>query len=303
MRYSTVALAAMPGFFALASGLGTFSIKNSCGTDIHYVHDVDSCDTVLTVPAGSSSDPTTYQTKADGGGGPSVKMALETTICSADPPPITQFEYTVGWASKVFTDLSNINGDPYPFVQGGVKLTSSDNSVSMACAAGILDCTAAYNTPTENSATTAAPETADLLVEICWDKPGAYGSGSESSSSSPAAAPVSPVVQPDDPVVQEQAQATPASSTAPAPSSPPEPSVTPSPVPEPSVTPSPSPSPIVNGSPVVVDEVEVIITVTETAPVVWVTEHVGGPQKRKRDHDHVHQHVHNNKIHKKRHGA
>ncbi|CAD6581101.1 MAG: hypothetical protein ASARMPREDX12_000355 [Alectoria sarmentosa] len=223
MRYSTIALAAMPGFFALASGLGTFTIKNSCGTDIHYVHDVNSCETVLTVPAGSSSDPCTYQTKADGSGGPSVKMALETTICSATPPPITQFEYTVGWAEKVFTDLSNINGIPYPFMEGGVKLTSSDNSVSVSCAAGIEDCTAAYNTPTENSATTAAPETADLLVEICWDKP-------------------------------------------------------------------------------VVDEIEIIITITETAPVVWVTEHVGGPQQRKRDHDHVHQHVHN-KIHKKRHGV
>ncbi|CAD6572058.1 MAG: hypothetical protein ASARMPRED_005025 [Alectoria sarmentosa] len=165
MRYSTIALAAMPGFFALASGLGTFTIKNSCGTDIHYVHDVNSCETVLTVPAGSSSDPCTYQTKADGSGGPSVKMALETTICSATPPPITQFEYTVGWAEKVFTDLSNINGIPYPFMEGGVKLTSSDNSVSVSCAAGIEDCTAAYNTPTENSATTAAPETADLLFK------------------------------------------------------------------------------------------------------------------------------------------
>ncbi|KAL9133208.1 MAG: hypothetical protein Q9175_005618, partial [Cornicularia normoerica] len=192
MRYSTIAVAAMPGFFALASGLGTFTIKNSCGTEIHYAHVVDSCEIILTIPAGSSSDPCTYQTKADGSGGPAVKMALDKNICASPPPPITQFEYTVGWNNFVFTDLSNINGVPYPFMEGGVKLTSSDNSVSMSCAAGIEDCTAAYNQPNDNQDTTAAHNTAHLLVEVCWDNIGAYGSGSSSGSSSPA----SPVVSP-----------------------------------------------------------------------------------------------------------
>lgn len=299
MRYSTIALAAMPGFFSLASGLGTFTIKNSCGTDIHYVHDVDTCETVLTIPAGTSSEPCTYLTKADGSGGPSVKMALEKTICSPNPPPITQFEYTVGWAEKVFTDLSNINGVPYPFVDGGVKLTSSDNSVSVSCAAGIEDCSGAYNTPDQNEATKAAPETADLLVEVCWDKPGAYGGGDNTKAT----------VQPDhdDNNDHKQAEApassppvAPPSSTPVAPSSTPSPSSTPPPPPPAPATPSPSPSSSSSPS-AVQDDAEVIITITETAPVVWVTEHVGA-SKKKRDRDHIHQHVHN-KIHKKRHGG
>ena len=296
MRYSTIALAALPGFFSLASGLGTFTIKNSCGTDIHYVHDVDTCETVLTIPAGSSSDPCTYLTKADGSGGPSVKMALEKTICSPNPPPITQFEYTVGWAEKVFTDLSNINGIPYPFVDGGVKLTSSDNSVSVSCAAGIEDCSAAYNTPDENEATKAAPETADLLVEVCWDKPGAYGGGDTTSAAAVQPAKVQPVEAPSS-----------SPSVAPPPPPSPSPSSTPlaAPSPPPSSTPSPSSSPLPVSSPSAVQsevEVEVIVTITETAPTVWVTEHVGDSPNKKRDRDHIHQHVHN-KIHKKRHGA
>lgn len=306
MHYSRIALAVTPAIFACVSAYGSAVVKNSCGDDVYFWSCGDNPGDMVTVAAGQSH-PQGYYSKKDGGGislkigvkypsGP--KVGQIPGIWDLPAPNMTQFEYTVGTAgppaNSVFYDISNING--YPFVEGGVKMTSSDGSVNVACPKGVQYCQAAYNAPHDDHATGSAADHVDLTLELCSDAPGmtiggaSAGSGGssggsnggstpEQSSSAPVvssshptssqAHPDSQVAAPEKLAVKPVAQeASPTTSSA-------------------SITPTPTTS-----------EEEVIVWSTVSAPPVVVTVHVGQKEKR---HDHVHQHVHN-KINKKRHG-
>lgn len=314
MFYRKVALAYAPALFALALGGGHFQVQNHCGCDIYFVHQVDDCGDYVTVPANATSDPIEFKSKIDGGG-PSVKTAIVTNICSSPAPPISQFEYTQNPdMDMVFTDMSNINGIPYPFIDGGIRLTSSDTKVHMPCHKGIINCTYAYNTPFEDHATVAAGLDSDLLFETCWDNPGVQpgSGGSAPQESTPASSSVSAptlVADTSDEPENTQPAEEPHDHSGPKeevqPSSeeeeaPPSPEEEEAPVaikqkvnvdlPSPSPTPSSVPAPAKDDN-----EAVVVVTVTETAPTVIETVHF-----KKREH--VHKHVHN-KINKKRHGV
>ncbi|MCJ1276064.1 hypothetical protein MMC21_003869 [Puttea exsequens] len=304
MHYSTVALAASPILFAASSfaSYGTATVKNSCGDEAYFWSCGDDPGTRITIAAGSSHSEAYYS--KSGGGGPSLKIASKyasgpragdapQSIFDQPQPNITQFEYTVGTpgppANAVFYDISNING--YPFVAGGLHMTSSDGKVDVHCPKDVQYCQAAYNAPHDDHATGSAAEVVDLIMELCSDAPGVMAAGGSSSggSSSPQpshAAPAfdgsnikkgvanNPVHQP---VVHEKLAA--ANPTPPA------------------TTPPPT---------LPKDEDDVIVWVTHTAEAdEIVTKHVGPDgktwvNKGKRDTRHVHQHVHN-KVNKKRH--
>ena len=298
MQYRMIAVA-MPLFFASTfASYGQAIVKNSCGDEAYFWSCGDTEGPKVTIAPGSSHSET-YAAKTGGGGysyklatkystGPKAGQAPE-SIYDLPQPNITQFEITVGApgppANMVWYDISNING--YPFVAGGLSVTSSDGSVNVRCPKDVLYCQAAYNQPHDDHATGSAPESVDLTMELCSDTAGAMAAGGSSSSSdssssessdsvsSAAPAPVSSapvssalVVSSAAPVVNEKV----ANKVA-------------APV---SVTPSPSPT---------TSDEEVVVWVTQTAPVVYVTERVGA---QKRD-SHIHQHVHN-KFNKKRHG-
>jgi len=312
MHYSRIALAATPVFFAYVSAYGSAIIKNSCGHDVYFWSCGDVPGEMVTVPAGQSH-PQGYYSKS-GGGGPSLKIGVKYTsgpkegkipgIWDLPAPDMTQFEYTVGTpgppANAVFYDISNING--YPFMPGGVKMTSSDGSVNVKCPKGVQYCQAAYNAPHDDHATGSAPDHVDLTLELCSDAPGMMvgggASGSEGSSggSSPGSSGASTPQQPS----PQPSSSTPVSSPPPQPShsnvdsqppvvapeklavnAPAQESSTTSSAPKASITPPPE---------------DVVVWQTVTAPAVIVT-----VQAKEKRHEHIHQHVHN-KINKKRHG-
>ena len=305
MHYTKIALAATPVFAAYVNAqYGNAVVKNSCG-DAAYFWSCGDSEGPLVVIGPGSSHTEAYYTKS-GGGGPSLKIASSyasgpkmgkapASIYDLPQPNITQFEYTVGSpgppANMVWYDISNING--YPFVNGGLKMTSSDGSVNVACPANVEYCQSAYNAPHDDHATGSAHQSVDLTLELCSDSPGAIAGGAGGSSSG------------------EEASAPESSSAAPAPA----PSSTPqtssaspdlgagtpkekvavqAPVSTPSTTPAP-PAP----SPVEAHEDDVIVYVTHTAAPEIVTVHAMAPKEKR--HDHVHQHAHQ-KINKKRHG-
>ncbi len=307
MHYSKIALAATPVFAAYVNAqYGNAVVKNSCG-DAAYFWSCGDSEGPLVVIAPGSSHTEAYYTKS-GGGGPSLKIASSyasgpkmgkapASIYDLPQPNITQFEYTVGSpgppANMVWYDISNING--YPFVNGGLKMTSSDGSVNVACPADVQYCQSAYNAPHDDHATGSAPQSVDLTLELCSDNPGAVAGGGGSSSGGDTSAPESSSAAP-----------------APAPSStPPTSSASPdsgagtpqeldavhAPVSTPSTTPPPPPPPA--PTPVKAHEEDVIVYVTTTAAPEIVTVHAMAPKEKR--HDHVHQHAHP-KINKKRHG-
>ena len=316
MHYSKIALAATPVFAACVNAqYGNAIVKNSCGNAAYFWSCGDSEGPLVVIAPGSSHSEA-YYTKS-GGGGPSLKIASSyasgpklgkapASIFDLPQPNITQFEYTVGSpgppANMVWYDMSNING--YPFVNGGLKMTSSDGSVNVACPAGVQYCQSAYNAPHDDHATGSAHESNDLTLELCSDNPGAMAGGGdggsssggdtsapESSSAAPAPAPSSTPskssASPDSGAPQEKvAVQAPAStpSTTPAPPAPSAPSAPPAP-------PAPSPAQA--------KEEDVVVYVTTTAPPEIVTVHAMAPKEKR--HDHVHQHAHP-KINKKRHG-
>ena len=314
MHYSKIALAATPIFAAYAyAGYGNAIVKNSCGDAAYFWSCGDSEGELVVIGPGSSHSEA-YYTKSTGGG-PSLKIASSyasgpkagkapASIYDLPQPNITQFEYTVGSpgppANMVWYDISNING--YPFVNGGLKMTSSDGSVHVTCPKDVLSCQAAYNAPHDDHATGSAPQSVDLTLELCSDNPGAIAGGSggsssggsssggdssppESSSAAPAPGPSSTpqtssasTDSGDGKPVEKLAVQTPAST----------PSTTP---------PSAAPTPDKASN---AQEEDVIVYVTTTAAPEIVTVHATAPSKEKR-HDHVHQHAHQ-KINKKRHG-
>jgi len=309
MHYSKIALAATPVFAAYVNAqYGTAIVKNLCGNAAYFWSCGDSEGPLVVIGPGSSHSEA-YYTKSTGGG-PSLKIASSyasgpklgqapASIFDLPQPNVTQFEYTVGSpgppANMVWYDISNING--YPFVNGGLKMTSSDGSVNVACPAGVEYCQSAYNAPHDDHATGSAHQSVDLTLELCSDSPGAMAGGGEGGSSSggntPAPAPESSSAAP-------APSSTPQSSSAPPDSgAPKEDLAVKAPATTPSTTPAPpAPSPPAP-SPVEAKEDDVIVYVTTTAPPEIVTVHAMAPKEKR--HDHVHQHAHP-KINKKRHG-
>ena len=308
MHYTKIALVATPVLAAYVNAqYGNAVVKNSCG-DAAYFWSCGDSEGPLVVIGPGSSHTEAYYTKSEGGG-PSLKIAsayasgpkigkAPASIYDLPQPNITQFEYTVGSpgppANMVWYDISNING--YPFVNGGLKMTSSDGSVNVACPANVEYCQSAYNAPHDDHATGSAPQSVDLTLELCSDSPGAIAGGGGGSSSGGG----------------EQAPESSSAAPAPAPSSTPQTSSaspdlgagTPqekvavhAPVSTPSTTPAPPAPPA--PSPVEAHEDDVIVYVTTTAAPEIVTVHAMAPKEKR--HDHVHQHAHQ-KINKKRHG-
>ena len=311
MRYSNIALAATPVFAAYVNAqYGNAVVKNSCGNAAYFWSCGDSEGELVVIGPGSSHTEA-YYTKS-GGGGPSLKIASSyasgpklgqapASIFDLPQPNITQFEYTVGSpgppAHMVWYDISNING--YPFVNGGLKMTSSDGSVNVACPKDVEFCQSAYNAPHDDHATGSAHESVDLTLELCSDNPGAMAGGGDGGSSSggEAPAPASSSAAPAPSSTPQTSSASPDSGDG----QPQEKVAVHAPVSTPSTTPPPPASPAPPApTPAQDHEEDVIVYVTTTAAPEIVTVHAMAPPKEKR-HDHVHQHAHQ-KINKKRHG-
>ena len=320
MHYSRIALAATPVFAAYVSALGSATVKNSCGDAAYFWSCGDSVgEKIVISPGGSHTEP--YAVKSGGGGislkiassyasGPKAGQAPE-SIYDEPQPLITQFEYTVGSpgppANMVWYDISNING--YPFVNGGVKMTSSDGSVNVACPKGVQFCQAAYNAPHDDHATGSANQDVNLTMELCSDAPGAIaGGGAGSSGGSSGGSSVSSSGGSSH--QQESTTAASAPSTTPASSSQQQQQQQPSSPPagndgtpvekvyqQPAATPTTTQVPASSQQ----KEEDVLVYVTETANPVVVTVHAMASEKPQKRNEHVHQHAHN-KIHKKRHG-
>ncbi|KAL6720145.1 hypothetical protein ACLMJK_002066 [Lecanora helva] len=316
MHYSRIALAATPVLFTYVSAYGSAIIKNSCADDVYYWSCGDTPGEMKTV-AGGSSHPETYYSK-NGGGGISLKIGVKYPsgpkagqipgIWDLPAPNMTQFEYTVGTpgppANAVFYDISNING--YPFMAGGVKMTSSDNKVNVACPKGVQYCQGAYNAPHDDHATGSAADYVDLTLELCSDAPGMTIGGSnagsggssggssggndqkpspEPSSSAPVAAPASSS-PPSQPSTSDSSVAAPEKLAVNAPKQ------------QADQQPKQEVKEAKADSPNAAEQPNVTVVQTITADPVVVTVHAKPKEKR---HDHAHQHVHN-KINKKRHG-
>ena len=310
MHYSKIALAATPVFAAYAyAGYGNAIVKNSCGDAAYFWSCGDSEGELVVIGPGSSHSEA-YYTKSTGGG-PSLKIASSyasgpkagkapESIYDLPQPNITQFEYTIGSpgppANMVWYDISNING--YPFVNGGLKMTSSDGSVNVACPKDVEYCQSAYNAPHDDHATGSAPQSVDLTLELCSDNPGVMAGGGNDGSSGgkgPSGGTETPAPE--------------SSSAAPTPSSTPQTSSASTnsgdgkpqekiAVQAPASTPSTTPPPAAP-TPDKAKEEDVIVYVTTTAAPEIVTVHAMAPKEKR--HDHVHQHAHQ-KINKKRHG-
>ena len=311
MHYSKIALAATPVFAAYAyAGYGNAIVKNSCGDAAYFWSCGDSEGELVVIGPGSSHSEA-YFTKSTGGG-PSLKIASSyasgpkagkapESIYDLPQPNITQFEYTIGSpgppANMVWYDISNING--YPFVNGGLKMTSSDGSVNVACPKDVQYCQSAYNAPHDDHATGSAPESVDLTLELCSDNPGVMAGGGNDGSSGGKG-----------PSGGKEPSAPESSSAAPAPSSTPQTSSASTnsgdgkpqekiAVQAPASTPSTTPPPAAPTPDKAAKEEDVIVYVTTTAAPEIVTVHAMAPKEKR--HDHVHQHAHQ-KINKKRHG-
>ena len=308
MHYSKIALAATPVFAAYAyAGYGKAIVKNSCGDAAYFWSCGDSEGELVVIGPGSSHSEA-YYTKSTGGG-PSLKIASSyasgpkagkapSSIYDLPQPNITQFEYTVGSpgppSNMVWYDISNING--YPFVNGGLKMTSSDGSVNVACPKDVLYCQAAYNAPHDDHATGSAPETVDLTLELCSDNPGAMAGGSGGSSSGGDSPPPESSSAAPAPAPSSTAQTSSASTNS-GDGKPQEKVAVQAPASTPSTTPPPAaPTPDKASN---AQEEDVIVYVTTTAAPEIVTVHAMAPKEKR--HDHVHQHAHQ-KINKKRHG-
>lgn len=163
MYSKTIFAAAALASFAptLVAGLGQAIIKNQCDRPIHVWSIADEAvDKSEVVDAGAEYSEE-YKTN-DNGGGISIKIAFEDSH-----DDVSQFEYTLSPSdSKVFYDLSNIDG--YPFQEGGASITPSDDSCpAVTCPAGVSECKDAYNQPFDDHATKGCSDSTDLTLTLC----------------------------------------------------------------------------------------------------------------------------------------
>ncbi|KAI9830544.1 MAG: hypothetical protein M1819_005502 [Sarea resinae] len=162
MYAKSIAVATALAAFTSVVSAGTATVQNNCGYDVYVWSVADQADAPMTtLNSGNPSYSEAFRTNGNGGG-ISIKLSTQN-----DQSTVTQFEYTLSSdESNVYYDLSNINGNP--FEQGGTSLTPSDSScTSVSCAAGVSDCTGAYNQPDDNWATQGCSSSTDLTLTLC----------------------------------------------------------------------------------------------------------------------------------------
>ena len=102
----------------------------------------------------------TYHVNPNGGG---ISIKLSKTTAQAT---ITQFEYTLGDGSKLWFDLSNVNGAP--FAETDLLLESPNGSCeTVVCPAGQTTCKEAYTNPHDDFATHECDASANLVLSVC----------------------------------------------------------------------------------------------------------------------------------------
>jgi len=141
--------------------VGKANIQNNCEDDA-YIWSIAHCaaeDMVTLKPGESYSED--YRTN-ENGGGISLKISL-----NKDQKEVSQFEYTISETEhKVYYDLSNIDG--YPFKDGGISITPSDDSCpKVDCKPGVEKCEEAYNKPDDDHATKGCSLGTDLDFVLC----------------------------------------------------------------------------------------------------------------------------------------
>lgn len=157
--FAAAALLAAP----LVKATGDAIVDNQCTFPVYLWSVSSTSGPMVTVPSGGNYSEQ-YRTNSNGGG-ISIKIASE----SDQNAGITQFEYTL--AGTIWYDISNING--YPFENWGVTLIPSDSTcTTKLCAAGITECSDAYNQPDDNLATADCSSSADLVLVLCSGQQG-----------------------------------------------------------------------------------------------------------------------------------
>lgn len=152
---------------------GQAIIKNQCSDNVYLWSVSNTAGDMVTINNGGTYRES-YRTNPDGGG-ISIKIATQKDLSGA----ITQFEYTLG-SDFLWYDVSNING--YPFMKSGLTAIPSESTCSsIQCPAGVAECAAAYNVPTDNFATAACAPDADMVVVLCSSQQGTSGNAGASS--------------------------------------------------------------------------------------------------------------------------
>lgn len=165
MHYkSAIAAAIAVASFApatLAKGVvGKAIVENKCGHDAFAQSIADRADAKMHKISPGDSYTETFKLN-DNGGGISIKISDD-----KDLKEVSQFEYTLSDDGKVFYDLSNIDG--YPFKEGGVSITPSDDSCPVVnCEGGVAKCKDAYNHPKDDHATKGCSAETDLHLVLC----------------------------------------------------------------------------------------------------------------------------------------
>ena len=165
---SLVTIAALAATVLPTVSAAVAAISNHC--DVPYfvwsVSEVQS--DMITIPDHTVVYNETYRSRADNGGGISIKIAKSNSNGNLPGTDISQFEYTIT-DSNVWYDLSNIDGNP---LQGiAVLLSASDSSCpTVQCASNDQVCKSAYNHPDDNASTHACAPNADLMLTLCSDK-------------------------------------------------------------------------------------------------------------------------------------
>jgi len=163
--YASSIISGAAALLALAPSvlaLGTASVTNMCSFTIYYASIDGTAEGLTAMEPGGSF----YEGYSDENVGVSIKLATNDTLSG----PISQFEFT--WTdSKIFYDLSNING--YPFSANGITITPSMENdpnnptcVEVDCPAGETTCSAAYNAP-DDTDTLVCDQDSSLALVVC----------------------------------------------------------------------------------------------------------------------------------------
>ena len=286
MVRTSLAVAALPAFAALAQATGKVQILNQCEYSVNLWSCADEDSQMHTVQPGKDYEEG-YRSK-NGGGGISIKIAINATTLYTYPAPpvaITQLEYTLG-GGKIWYDVSNING--YPFKDNGLNLTTSDGGgPAVKCAPGVAHCDAAYNKPDDDHATGATADAADIIMVLCVagspNTPGSEGSASVGFSSTLAPLPSTTLK-----AVTTNAAPKPTDAA-------PSPSVAPSSAPAQSNAPEVAPvaqAKQAAPAPLQEDPNGNVVVTTVTAPVtVETVVKVAGAKEKRHEHRHAHAHA------------
>ena len=181
MKYinAALALAALAAPLANADGRGTAAIVNQCSFPVYVWSVGDKESPMVALPDQTIGYKEEFYAKGDGSG-ISLKIAPEYIGEGGldTSKPVSQFEYTVDTgASKIWYDLSYVNGNAFPDVP--VVLQPSDQSCpNVTCAASDQACKNVYYNPHDDAATHACGLDADLFFFLC---PGTEDEGGSTS--------------------------------------------------------------------------------------------------------------------------